>query len=155
MDNNQNSFIPSNNNFQTSPNMGQGNDIHQHDNDFLNNLANAHQNREVRPIETQNDDINELNHIIKPNQNKFIKDEIVSPETTLTSLNIESNNQIDYSRDPRVRENLEQIENQTTKKNTITITSEGKVFILIIALLLIFIFVLPTIFDYVRNIQYK
>ena len=50
----------------------------------------------------------------------------------------------DYSMEPRVQENLK-------KKNTVTITSEGKVFIIIIIVLLLFIFIMPYIFDAIRN----
>ena len=75
--------------------------------------------------------------------------------TALNDLNVdgEYNNipKVDYSNDPQVRQNLEQ---NSHKKNTITITKEGKVFILIIVAMLIFIFTMPYIFDLIREIKY-
>lgn len=131
-------------------NTPEENNLHEHDNDFLNNNTN-------RFINNSNNDMDELNSIIKPTQNKFINDDINSQSNSLTELNIENGEgpRIDYTKDPKVQENLEQLEQNGPKKNTITITSEGKVFLLIIVLLLLFIFVLPTIFDYIRDIQYK
>ena len=157
MDNNQNSFIPSSTNgVQTHPNEEQQvNDMHTHDNDFLNHVPN---NTEIPNIQNQNylnREESELNSIIKPNKNKFINNDIGSSDAALTSLNVENVGKVDYSKDPRVQANLNQLENNGQQKNTITIGSEGKIFLIIIALLLVFIFVLPTIFDYIREIQYK
>ena len=85
-------------------------------------------------------------------QNKFINNGVNMENTALENLNVEGeyNNmpKVDYSQDPKVQDNLK-------KKNTITITSEGKVFIIIVIALLLFIFVLPTIFDIVRNVSYS
>ena len=57
---------------------------------------------------------------------------------------------IDYSMDPKVVKNIQ----SEKKKNTITITEEAKVFLIIIVVLLLFTFVMPIIFDFVRDIQY-
>ena len=74
-------------------------------------------------------------------------------ETSLNDLNVEEGyNNIqttDYSYDPKVRENIE-----GRKKNTITITGEMKIFIIIALVLLIFILVMPYIFDFLRDIKY-
>ena len=102
-------------------------------------------------IHENNDDISNL---INQQQNKFINNNIDTTTTTLNNLNVngEYNNlpKVDYTRDPKVMKNIEQ-----HKKNTITITSEGKIFIIIILVLLLFIFVLPTIFDIIGKIKYQ
>ena len=85
-------------------------------------------------------------------QNKFINNNIDTTNTALNNLNVDGSYhnmpKVDYSQEPKVKENMQ-------KKNTVTITSEGKIFLIIIAVLLIFIFVLPTIFDLITNISYS
>lgn len=87
----------------------------------------------------------EEDFMLKNNQNKFINNEMEANDTGLNNLNIDDtyNNptKIDYSQDRKVQENLK-------KKNTVTITSEGKVFLLIVAVLFIFTFIMPYIFDF-------
>lgn len=153
------SAIPTNNN--------QGIEGHQFDNDFINRPVNN--NGELN--QTQNTFINsspinnsiipnqnpvnnsneEINPMLNQQQNRFINNNIDTTSTSLNNLNIESSYstkpKVDYSQDPKVQENL-------SKRNTITITSEGKVFIVIIIVLLLFIIVLPTVFDFFRNIKY-
>ena len=94
---------------------------------------------------------NEDTLIIKQT-NKFINNNIDTTNTSLNNLNIDGayNNmpKVDYSQEPKVKENMQ-------KKNTVTITSEGKVFLIIIAVLLIFVLVLPTVFDWITNISYS
>ena len=72
----------------------------------------------------------------------------------LNDLNVEGEYngmpKVDYSKDPKVVKNIE----EEKKKNTITITGEAKVFLVIIAVLLLFTFVMPIIFDLIRNIHY-
>lgn len=113
----------------------------------------------VNPIlQTGNSIINntgdEIKDILNQEQNRFINNNIDTKNTTLNDLNVngEYNNmtKIDYSQDPQVMKNINQ-----AKKNTITITSEGKVFIIIVLVLLLFIFVLPTIFDLIEKIKYQ
>ena len=53
--------------------------------------------------------------------------------------------------EPRAYSESQQIADHLKKKNTVTITSEGKVFIIIIIVLLLFIFIMPYIFDAIRN----
>lgn len=83
-------------------------------------------------------------------QNKFINNNRENTNTSLNNLNIDDNYnsmpKVDYSQEPQVQENLK-------KKNTITITSEGKVFIIIIVVLLLFTFIMPYIFDMFRNLN--
>ena len=90
-------------------------------------------------------------NLIVQHKNKFINNNIDTTSTSLNNLNIpgEYNNmpKVDYSQEPKVKENMQ-------KKNTITITGEAKVFLIIIAVLLLFTFVMPIIFDFVRDIQY-
>ena len=155
MDNNQNKFIQSDNNFQSTPDFNtNNNDVHQHDNDFLNhiNTTNTYTGENNASPSHEQD---ELKSILKTNKNKFINNDLDEKDASLTSLNIDEASKVDYSRDPKVQANLNQYENQQTKKNTISIGSEGIVFLVIIALLLVFIFVLPTIFDFIRANQYK
>lgn len=142
------------------------NDYHKFDDDFMKNLENNNNDNinkksdsppplvAIPIMANQNNDSNtnqfeDINSVIKPAENRFINDNF---DTTLSSLNIENNHtdgpKIDYSKDPKVIENL-------NKRNTGNITSEGKVFIMIIIVLLIFIIVLPTVFEYVRNIKYN
>ena len=85
-------------------------------------------------------------------QNKFITEN--QTNTALNDLNVEGEynglTKIDYSKDPKVMENIQ----SQNKKNTITITGEAKVFLIIIAVLLLFTFVMPIIFDFINNIQH-
>ena len=133
MNNEQNKFInpQMNNEFETNnlqPN--------------LNVIPNFNNQQPVEPEDTL---------VIKQN-NKFINNDIDTTSTSLNNLNIDGayNNmpKVDYSQEPKVKENMQ-------KKNTVTITSEGKVFLIIIAVLLIFVIVLPMVFDFITNISYK
>lgn len=182
MDNNQNNFNNSNqpNNLENNNNISnnqsfeqplnviptmnpvnnnQPTDTHQFDDAFINNMANnnganLNQNTFINPpvAPNQESDLGELNKVIKTPQNRFINNDIDTTANSLNNLNIENEHvdgpKVDYSKDPKVMENL-------NKKNTVTITSEGKIFIIIIIALLLFIFVLPTIFDLIRDIQYQ
>ena len=51
---------------------------------------------------------------------------------------------VDYSQDPKVQENLQK------KNNTITISADGKVLILIAIIILLFIYFLPIIYNYLN-----
>lgn len=145
------------------------NNNHQFDDAFIN------RNNSTEPVsQPQNNFINPVNNSVIPNQtvdknvpveeefnpmlmgkqNKFINNNVETSNNTLNDLNVngEYNNlpKVDYSKDPKVAENLNNI-----KKNTVTITSEGKVFIIIILVLLLFIFVMPTIFDFLGKLKYQ
>ena len=147
----------------------QTNNNHQFDDAFIN------RNNSTEPVsQPQNNFINPVNNSVIPNQtvatnvpaeeefnpmlmgkqNKFINNNVEASNNTLNDLNVngEYNDlpKVDYSRDPKVAENLNNI-----KKNTVTITSEGKVFIIIILVLLLFIFVMPTIFDFLGKLKYQ
>lgn len=124
----------------------------QNQNKFINNPIN---NTTVNSINTEtNNTLDEVNPMMNLNQNKFINANEEIKNSTLESMNVngEYNNmqKVDYSTDPRVRQNLEAI-NKYGAKNTVKIGSEGKVFLIIIAILLAFTFIMPTIYDALRN----
>lgn len=121
-------------------------------NNPINNSVNA-------PIANPNSNVTEppiINNVEEElptsneNTNKFINNNRENINTSLNNLNIDGNYnnmpKVDYSQEPQVQENLK-------KKNTITITSEGKVFIIIIIVLLLFTFIMPYIFDMFRNLS--
>lgn len=87
-------------------------------------------------------------------KNRFINNVESNTNTALNDLNVEGEYngipKVDYTNDPKVQENIL----QEKKKNTITITGEAKVFLIIIAVLLLFTFIMPIIFDAIREIQY-
>lgn len=160
MDNNQNNFnignqmsnpnnqVPNTNNFAQSLNViQQGNQVNNNAqynaNQFNGHYVNNIPNNNI----AQNPD--EQVQIAIQQENKFLNTNI---DITNTYLNINREDtpaqSVDYSQDPKVQENIK-------KRNTVTITSEGRVFIIIILVLLVFIFVLPKIFDFISNIQYK
>lgn len=150
MNNNQNNLNnPQINNFMGSDNFQPNlnvipttNNQNLNTNNVENNQFNQNNSQQIE---------NEDTLVIKQT-NKFINNNIDTSNTSLNNLNIDGayNDmpKVDYSQDPKVRENMQ-------KKNTVTITSEGKVFLIIIAILLIFVFILPTIFDFITNISYS
>lgn len=121
-----------------------------------NNFINPVNNSVIpnQPVATNVPAEEEFNPILMGKQNKFINNNVETSNNTLNDLNVngEYNDlpKVDYSKDPKVAENLNNI-----KKNTVTITSEGKVFIIIILVLLLFIFVMPTIFDFLGKLKYQ
>ena len=143
MNNNQNGFIgnqqaPLNVIPQSQP-ENFGNNINQ----GFNNTPN---NEITRDSILNSDEIRAFQ-----SQNKFITEN--QANTSLNDLNVEGDYnglpKVDYRQDPKVIENIQ----SQNKKNTITITGEAKVFLIIIAVLLLFTFVMPTIFDYINDIQ--
>ena len=179
MNNNQNVFNtnPQSNNQNTqNQNRINENNGHQFDDAFMNRLSNntqindniqlsqdnfINQDKDNSIFTSSKNDVSnkddEINPILTNQTNKFINNNVDTNNTSLDSLNIVSDNtdlpKVDYSKDPKVIENLNNITNN--KKNTVTITSEGKVFIIIIIVLLLFIFAMPTIFDYIEKIKYQ
>ena len=133
--------------------------LNQTSGNIVDNL-NTFNNQPIQPtmptINNNNNSI--LNDEIKiESNNRFINNNIES-NNNLTALNIEDkyNNKAEiYLNDPKVQANLrENLNQEENKKNTITITGEGKVFLVIIAALLVFTFVMPYIFDLIRDIKY-
>ncbi len=86
-------------------------------------------------------------------ENKFIDNNKKFNETSINDLNIDGSynkmSSIDYSNDPQVIANIQ----ESTKKNTVKISKELQTFFLIAMILLAFIFVMPYIFDLVRDIK--
>jgi len=164
LNNNINQAFTEQPNNNTIPNQ----DINNQHNNFFNNNTNTNiNNNHNHNLNNSNDqgfnaNINEemtietiLNNEginVFQEQNKFITEN--QTNTALNDLNVEGEYnglpKVDYSQDPKVMENIQ----SSKKKNTITITGEAKVFLIIIAVLLLFTFIMPIIFDYVRNIQY-
>ncbi|MBQ2872375.1 MAG: hypothetical protein IJE89_00025 [Bacilli bacterium] len=135
-------------------NMNNGNNQVQKQNTFINNPINLNTNPMNNITNETNNNFEEENPMLNLNKNKFITTNEEVKDTSLNSMNVngEYNNmpKVDYSTDPKVRENIEMI-NKHGAKNTIKIGSEGKVFLIIIAILLIFTFIMPTIYDAIRN----
>lgn len=140
------------------PNQNSNNDNilnNQNQNTFINNPINNLNNNPMNNITNgTNNEFEEENPMLNLNKNRFITTNEEVKDTSLNSMNVngEYNNmpKVDYSQEPKVRENIEMI-NKHGAKNTIKIGSEGKVFLIIIAILLIFTFVMPTIYDAIRN----
>lgn len=88
------------------------------------------------------------------NNSRFINDNEFN-ETSINDLNINNGendfNRIDYSRDPMVMQNIEEM--RKPEKMTITITKELKFIIIVALILFVFIFVMPYIFDFFRDIN--
>ncbi len=159
--NNSNGFIPSQQELlnvipQTQPetlgsNINQGT-VQQQTVNITNDFSNQNNNIIGNNIKKQM--INESQSIPEEmtafqTQNKFITEN--QTNTALNELNVEGEYnglpKVDYMQDPKVMENIQ----SQNKKNTITITGEAKVFLIIIAVLLLFTFVMPTIFDFINN----
>ena len=82
----------------------------------------------------------------------FINDE--HNDTSLADLNVEGtynnmNNPPDYTTDPKVMANI-----HPEKKNTITIGKEVKTFFIIAMVLLVFILLMPILFDLFNKIRF-
>lgn len=130
--------------------------INQEQENFIKNINTFTNN--ITPIQAINNNRQEENDEIKiDTNNKFINSNI-DATNSLNQLNIEdeyNDKSSIYLNDPKVQANLEAAGYQKEeKKNTITITGEGKVFLIIIAALLLFTFVMPYIFDFLRDIKY-
>ena len=99
------------------------------------------------------------------NQNNFINqnvqtggvnmDNMIHNDTSINDLNVDgAYNRInvapDYVNDKQVRENMD-----FAKKNTVPVSKELKTVIVIAAILLIFIIVMPFLFDLISNIRFN
>lgn len=132
--------------------------VNQESGNFIRNINVFNDKPTPPPMTTMNNNITEEDDEIRIDaNNKFINSNI-DATNSLNQLNIEdeyNDKSAMYLNDPTVQANLQntQPENKD-KKNTITITGEGKVFLIIIAALLIFTFVMPYIFDFIRDIKY-
>lgn len=114
-------------------------------NPFVNNQANNNIVNEGYQAMLKQEGIN-----VHGNQSRFINTGY--NETAITDLNISEDynnlNKIDYTKDPKVMENIQQFEG---KKNTIPISKELKMIFMIAIGLFVFILIMPYIFDLFIN----
>lgn len=156
-----------NNNFQMN-NMN-NNNINNQDNHFNvyqqlnnnisnNNIAQTSNYRNTNFNNVFNNNIStlpkngveeEYDFLNNQNPSKFIQNEFTEKDTTLQNLKTEGIARVDYTRDPRVHANLAQ---DDKRKKTVSITTEGKVFIVIIIVLLLAVFVIPYLFDLIMDL---
>lgn len=78
--------------------------------------------------------------LVIPQNNTYINNNFQENSTEIYTPN-DPKAPVDYSQDPKVRENMQ-------KKNTITVDSDGRVLIIIAIIILLFIFFLPTIYGF-------
>lgn len=143
------------------------NNDHQFDDAFIkkqsnDNMDDTQDNNYINPINSVASNLNnsnnnveeEINPLLNNRKNRFINNDIDTTSTSLNSMNINTESlnlpKIDYSKDPKVQENLTKIKN-----NTVNVGNEGIVFIIIIVILFLFIFIMPTIFDKISSIKYQ
>lgn len=139
MNNNQNNPIP--NVLPTMPQMTP-----------INNQA-PMQNQNINQMPAQNPNNSDVN-LINNQNNKFINFDNNQNEQSLDNLNVDgSYNQLEtskYSNDPKVIQNINE-----TKKNTVPISKELKTVIIIALVLLLFIIVMPMIFEFINDIRFN
>ena len=118
-------------------------------NPFINNQANNNIVNEGYQAMLKQEGIN-----VHGNQSRFINSTGYK-ETSITDLNISEDynnlNKIDYTKDPKVMQNIQQYEGNENKKNTIPISKELKMIFMIAIGLFVFILIMPYIFDLFRN----
>lgn len=139
MNNNQNNPIP--NVLPTMPQMTP-----------INNQA-PMQNQNINQMPAQNQNNSDVN-LINNQNNKFINFDNNQNETSLDNLNVDgSYNQLEkqkYDNDKKAMQNIEGY-----KKNTVPISKELKTVIIIALILLLFILIMPTIFEFINNIRFN
>ncbi len=165
-DNMEPSFLNQNNNLagidnikEDSSNISDGNNqlnvVSDNINPQMNILQQANNNQlNVGFNNKINQDMEIKDDQIQVNDNnRFINSSFDTSSTMLNDLNNSGENddgpRVDYSVDPKVLNNIKEDEK---RKKTITITEEAKMFLIIIGVLLVFIFVMPYIFDAIRNL---
>ena len=116
----------------------------------------------VTKEEPHNNPLNEMNiedeklkaEVNKKQENQYVDTENKYNETSLNDLNVSGEyNQFQtlttpFSDDEKVRENIEE---HTKKRGTVTINQEMKTFIVIGIVLLIFIIIMPYVFDIITT----
>ena len=125
--------------------------------DLSNNTPNNQPNVNISPMENMNiEDAKLKSQVVKTEENQFINKNNIRNETSLNDLNVDGKyNKLEkspYSNEPVVRENIEQHEKKTVK---ITVSQEMKLFLIIAAIMLVFIIIMPFIFDFVENIRFN
>lgn len=162
MNNNQdfnnlpNSPIPNSltNMVPTVPNKPNQNTINNNSQTLEQNQNNLYLNQ-PNAITNNNQEQNiSNNNIINQQQNKFINYNNSPSETSIADLNVEgSYNQLEkpsYANDPQVKQNMAE-----HKKNTVPISKELKTVIVIALILLIFIIIIPIIFEFINDIRFN
>ena len=139
----------------------------ENNNRFINNVSNVNStnldlsnttssNEVTSPIATMNvEDAKLKAQVVKEQQNQFINKESIRNETSLNDLNVDGKyNKLDkspYSDEEKVRDNIDNRQKHNIK---ITLDHEKKVFLIIVAVMLVFIFIMPFIFDLIENIRF-
>ena len=103
-----------------------------------------------KPVESENDFSNANNQFINTNNYSETALNDLNVDGTYNKLNSDYYQPKDYVNDPAVRENM-----NPKKKNTVVISQELKMIFLIAMGLLLFIFVMPVISDFIRGIIYR
>lgn len=147
--NNSNTQIPN-----SLPNLQQG---IPNQNNINNNMQPLMPNQSN--LNMQSNDQNLVNNSIggiNNQSNQYINYDISNArnETSINDLNVVSDyNQMgrpEYTNDPKVMENINQ-----QKKNTIPVSKELKTVIIIALILLVFIIIIPMVFDFVNDIRFN
>lgn len=123
------------------------------------------QNQQAQILNQVNNAMPNNNQAVNQNSDSFFNpanqvntgvnlDNEVYNDTSINDLNVDgAYNKInvapDYVNDQKVRENMD-----TSKKNTVPVSKELKTVIIIAVILLIFIIVMPFLFDLVSNIRF-
>ncbi len=114
--------------------------------------------KSVNPLSEMNVEGTKLREqVVETHENQYVNAENKYNETSLNDLNVEGGyNKLEtpttpFSNDEQVRENIEYHEKKTVK---LTVTQEMKIFIIIGIIMLIFIIIMPYIFDIVENIRF-
>ena len=114
--------------------------------------------KSVNPLSEMNVEGTKLREqVVETHENQHVNAENKYNETSLNDLNVEGGyNKLEtpttpFSNDEQVRENIEYHEKKTVK---LTVTQEMKIFIIIGIVMLIFIIIMPYIFDIVENIRF-
>lgn len=139
----------------------------ENNNRFINNVSNVNStnldlsnttssNEVTSPIATMNvEDAKLKAQVVEEQQNQFINKESIRNETSLNDLNVDGKyNKLDkspYSDEEKVRDN---IDNRQKNNIKITLDHEKKVFLIIVAVMLVFIIIMPFIFDLIENIRF-
>ena len=139
----------------------------ENNNRFINNVSNVNStsldlsnttssNEVTSPIATMNvEDAKLKAQVVKEQKNQFINKERIRNETSLNDLNVDGKyNKLDkspYSDEEKVRDNIDNRQKHNIK---ITLDHEKKVFLIIVAVMLVFIIIMPFIFDLIENIRF-
>lgn len=121
----------------------------------LNN--NVPSNENPSPIDAMNvEDAKLKAQVVKEEENQFINKNNIRNETSLHDLNVDGKyNKLDkspYSDEEKVRDNIDNRQKHNIK---ISLDQEKKVFLLIVAVMLVFIIIMPFIFDLIENIRFN